>query len=84
MTDENQTKNSEFRTPEQKFFGRRKGNKLSHRKRGLVEDLLPTISVDPTLYADHSLDPKSLFDHEPSEAWFEVGFELLLHNIDTD
>ncbi len=70
-----------FKLPEQRFFGRRKGNRLSTRQRGFMDDILPKISVRPKEYAPTAMDPKAQFDHDPSEIWFEIGFGRGEHMI---
>lgn len=50
-------------------FGRRDGRPLSNRQQGLVDELLPHISVP----ADGALNSQTLFD-EPRELWLEIGF----------
>ncbi|MCB9739471.1 MAG: tRNA (guanosine(46)-N7)-methyltransferase TrmB [Deltaproteobacteria bacterium] len=64
---------SPIRDPERRFHGRRKGKNLSTRKQGLMETLLPRISVG--LPDDEAmLDPQALF-HRPKRAlWLEIGF----------
>lgn len=76
MTDK-QHKAEERQPPELRFFGRRKGPSLSDRKQGLVDDLLPKISVpaEPTLSDDApKLDLQTLFPTGPRACWLEIGF----------
>lgn len=63
-----------FQKPEQRFFGRRKGNKLSARKQQLMDHLLPTLMVPLDGVAQHQLDAKSLFKTPVKKIWFEIGF----------
>lgn len=66
-----------FRPPELRFFGRRKGPALSGRQQGLVQDLLPRISVPVAPTPDGapgSLDPFGLFGKKPRTCWLEIGF----------
>ncbi len=67
----------DFQPPELRFFGRRKGPALSDRKQGLMDDLLPRISVPVDLEKDAKagdLQPKALFDDIPRACWLEIGF----------
>ncbi|TNE67124.1 MAG: tRNA (guanosine(46)-N7)-methyltransferase TrmB [Alphaproteobacteria bacterium] len=59
--------------PSRRFFGRRKGKSLSGRKQGLMDDLLPRISVQiPD--GDQMIDPASLFTSPKRALWLEIGF----------
>ncbi|PLW76474.1 tRNA (guanosine(46)-N7)-methyltransferase TrmB [Cohaesibacter celericrescens] len=53
------------------FFGRRKGKTLSPTQQNLIQDLLPALCLNPTKPID---DIHTVFDHNPSEIWMEVGF----------
>jgi tRNA (guanine-N7-)-methyltransferase len=64
-----------------KLFGRRKGWKLGPHQQGLMETLLPAITIHPRA----GLDPRLYFEVEPShpqggggfdvrDVWLEVGF----------
>ena len=53
-----------------RHFGRRKGWKLRSRQAGLVGALLPRLMIEPRQGAD----PRSYFDLEVCEVWFEIGF----------
>lgn len=57
-----------------RFYGRRKGNRLSDRKQSLMETLLPTISIDLSTVGPNSLDASALFPHQPKNIWLEIGF----------
>lgn len=57
-----------------RFYGRRKGNKLSGRKQALMDELLPAISVDLEGTAPKTLDASALFDKVPGRIWLEIGF----------
>ncbi|WND01350.1 tRNA (guanine(46)-N(7))-methyltransferase TrmB [Temperatibacter marinus] len=73
MTDDRKQK-SDFQRPEQRFFGRRKGNKLSSRKQELMETLLPRLMVPLDEDAEGNLDAFSLFPEGIKKIWFEIGF----------
>jgi len=57
-----------------RFYGRRKGNRLSDHKQGLMETLLPAISIDLSQTKPKSLDPSGLFPQQPQTIWLEIGF----------
>lgn len=64
-----------FHSPEQRFFGRRKGPTLSGRKRSLLDDFLPKVTVpvsDET--PEGSLDVAELFGRSVKQVWLEIGF----------
>jgi tRNA (guanine-N7-)-methyltransferase len=56
-----------------RFFGRRRGKKLRVTAQGLVESRLPELTFALPA-AGQVLDLASLFDHQPSDYWLEVGF----------
>jgi tRNA (guanine-N7-)-methyltransferase len=56
--------------PSGAFFGRRKGKRLRGQQSSLVEDLLPSLRVDPEAVADLA----SLFPRPVSAVWLEIGF----------
>lgn len=56
----------------EKFYGRRKGQKMSARKHRLLDEVLPRVAIAPE--DTGPLDPNTLFDFSPAEIWFEVGF----------
>jgi len=56
-----------------RFFGRRRGKKLRTTAQGLIETLLPKLSI-ALPPEGQGLDPATLFDHAKSEYWLEVGF----------
>ena len=56
-----------------RFYGRRKGKPLKAGRQGLLETLLPTLKV-PAPATGTTLDPSSLFSHQPREFWLEIGF----------
>jgi tRNA (guanine-N7-)-methyltransferase len=60
--------------PERKrlLYGRRRGRPLRAGQRGLVDDLLPRVSL--ALPASGTLDPAALFDPPPVDIWVEIGF----------
>ncbi|RED51504.1 tRNA (guanosine(46)-N7)-methyltransferase TrmB [Aestuariispira insulae] len=55
----------------EKFFGRRKGRTLRARQKRLMDELLPTMTVD---LSGETVDAGSLFDGKAREVWLEVGF----------
>ena len=59
---------------QEKFYGRRKGQKLSPRKKRLLKDVLPRVSFSTGNLAPESLDPKTLFDSPVGAVWLEIGF----------
>src|SRR6185436_12186459 len=62
---------SEANTRQRRHWGRRKGPALSARQAGLLDTLLPRL----TLRLQPGLDPRQYFSQERiSEAWLEVGF----------
>lgn len=56
-----------------RFFGRRRGKALRVTGRTLVETRLPDLAI-PEPAPGQSLDPWSLFSHQPKDLWLEVGF----------
>ena len=68
---------ADFQPPELRFFGRRKGPALSDRKQGLMDGLLPRISVPVDLEKEATagdIDPRALFTEAPRASWLEIGF----------
>ncbi|MGE4351691.1 MAG: tRNA (guanosine(46)-N7)-methyltransferase TrmB [Bdellovibrionales bacterium] len=55
-----------------RLFGRRKGRPLRAGQAGLMETLLPRLSV--ALPQEGKLNPSALFDPRPEALWLEVGF----------
>lgn len=53
-------------------FGRVGGRALSDRQQGLVDVLLPHLSVPEA--SPESLDPATLYEPAPKEVWLEIGF----------
>src|SRR5215813_12296462 len=55
-----------------KHYGRRKGPKLRARQAGLLETLLPRLTLSPEL----GRDPREYFGtgHTVSDVWLEIGF----------
>jgi len=53
-------------------FGRVGGRTLSARQQGLVDVLLPHISIPEALPG--TLDPHTLYSPAPKEVWLEIGF----------
>ena len=58
-----------------RFYGRRQGRPLKGIRAQATEELLPKLSV-PTekLSEQANLDPRSLFEREYDQYWFEIGF----------
>lgn len=72
MTDQ---PNHKYSSPEQRFFGRRKGPAFSGRKQSLLDALLPRITVPVSEETEEgALDVAALFDQTPKEVWLEIGF----------
>jgi len=59
------------KTPQRRLYGRAQGKPLSSRQQGLVDDLLPKISIPDG--APGTLDPTSLFGGA-DKVWLEIGF----------
>ncbi len=57
---------------DRRFYGRRKGRPLRKGQQHLIDTLLPRVAV--ALPAEGTLDPRSLFAHEPDRVWLEIGF----------
>ncbi|MDB5408805.1 MAG: tRNA ((46)-N7)-methyltransferase TrmB [Rhodospirillales bacterium] len=60
--------------PERKrlLYGRRRGRPLRTGQRGLVDDLLPRVSL--ALPESGMLDPAAIFDKPVTDIWVEIGF----------
>ena len=56
-----------------RFFGRRKGHKLSPSRQALIEQRLPEISI-PLNSEVMPIDPSELFNPPVKEVWMEIGF----------
>lgn len=54
-----------------RLYGRAAGKPLSKRQQGLVDDLLPRLSVQDGDH--HQVDPRALFPGK-REVWLEIGF----------
>lgn len=59
---------------QEKFYGRRKGKKLSARKLRLLDEVFPTVSISPEALEIGTFDPTKLFDFTTKEIWLEIGF----------
>lgn len=59
--------------PGDRFKGRRKGRSLRPRRAGLMDSLLPHLSL-PVDDAEMMADPESLFDQNVRALWMETGF----------
>ena len=57
-------------TARRRLYGRRHGKKLRPRRQALIDTLLPGLRITPRA----GLEPATLFDHDPSAVWLEVGF----------
>ncbi len=57
-----------------RFYGRRKGHTLSQRQQGLMDDLLPKLSVDVSDIVPSNLDALALFSEAQTKVWLEIGF----------
>ena len=71
MTNENQPQRR------RQVHGRTKGGKLSPRKQGLCDALLPylRVSLPPEPFAEpNGLHPLELFSEQTEEIWLEIGF----------
>lgn len=60
--------------PAEKFYGRRMGQTLSARKLGLLDEVLPKVSISPDSLSKGPFNPTKLFDFTPKEIWLEIGF----------
>lgn len=60
--------------PQEKFYGRRKGKKLSARKLRLLDEVFPTVSISPEALEMGTFDPTKLFNFTTKEIWLEIGF----------
>ena len=56
----------------QRFFGRRKGQALSQRKQGLIENLLPQVTIAPK--EGEMIDLAQYFPEGVEQVWLEIGF----------
>lgn len=65
---------SDFKLPEQRFFGRRKGPAFSNRQQSLMDDFLPTISVQVPEGDGAMLDADAVFGEPVKSLWLEIGF----------
>lgn len=73
MTDKSK-KDPEFTVPERRFFGRRKGPAFSQRQQGLMDTLLPRISVAVPDEDGAELALDDVFGRDTKEVWLEIGF----------
>jgi tRNA (guanine-N7-)-methyltransferase len=62
-----------------RFYGRRKGHRLSARRQHLIETLLPRVAIDLAKPAPETLT--TLFDPPVRSVWLEVGFGAGEHLI---
>ena len=58
----------------EKFYGRRKGQTLSPRKKRLLKEILPGVSLSVSNVKSRALDPRTLFDFPVQSVWLEIGF----------
>ena len=68
------TPSETYQIPEQRFFGRRKGPKLSPRQQNLLNDFLPTISIEKPDSKTNQTSPQTYFDKPKEQIWLEIGF----------
>ena len=54
------------------IYGRRTGHRLRPGRRRLLDELLPQLQVH--LPENGTLDPATLFAHQPERVWLEIGF----------
>jgi len=66
------TKTKSAEQGERRLYGRRKGHRLSPRRRKLVDTLLPELRVD--LGAGPPQDLADLFSKPVEQVWLEIGF----------
>ncbi len=68
--------NSEnFASERRSFFGRRKGRTLTPKKKKTLNQILPQLEIEKKLLSEKAnLCPKSLFQQNFPEYWFEIGF----------
>ena len=67
------------------FYGRRKGQQLRGRKQRLMDEMLPTLRLDPT--SNKPSDIAALFDKSFSRYQLEIGFgggEHLAHQAESN
>tara|TARA_X000001036_G_scaffold192079_1_gene181144 strand:+ start:843 stop:1550 length:708 start_codon:yes stop_codon:yes gene_type:complete len=58
-----------------RFYGRRQGRPLKGIRAQATEELLPKLSVQTEKLSEQAnLDPRSLFEREYDQYWFEIGF----------
>jgi len=57
-----------------KFYGRQHGRKLRKTRTRLIEEFLPTISIELPEDENEKIDLDGLFNFKPKEKWLEVGF----------
>ncbi|MDX2224883.1 MAG: tRNA (guanine(46)-N(7))-methyltransferase TrmB [Rhodospirillaceae bacterium] len=59
--------------PVLRVYGRRKGKPLKPQRQGLLDALLPTLTLPPPR-TGAPLDPFAQFEPRPRQVWLEVGF----------
>ncbi len=72
MPDEPETMADRASSAARRFYGRRKGHRLSARRERLLETLLPRLAVDLASPAPGPLT--ALFDPPVRDVWLEIGF----------
>jgi len=55
-----------------RWYGRRRGKKLRPGRQALVDDLLPSLRIDPAALAGQDLS--TLFPEPVDDLWLEIGF----------
>lgn len=66
---------------EHRFYGRRKGRKLSRRQSYLLSEKLPGFHLDPALVLESAEAVNCLFRPAATDTWLEIGFGAGEHLI---
>jgi tRNA (guanine-N7-)-methyltransferase len=69
------------RQEERRFYGRRKGRKLSQRQLSTLSELVAQASLDLSQPLESAGAVKRLFDADVSDVWLEIGFGAGEHLI---
>lgn len=73
MNDDSRDEQPEHDAQGRRLYGRRKGRPLRKHKSGLLETLLPALSM-PVPQPGEQVDPHGLFPRPVDDVWLEVGF----------